>query len=82
MSAQQRTENNVASYRSHFVGIFPVWPVVLDGDLVPGLDGGPGLHPDAVPGLELEPGVAHAAVVTQSEGGEDATTLDTLNERK
>ena len=81
MSAQQRTENNVASYRSHFVGIFPVLPVVLDGDLLPSLDGGPGLHPDVIPGLELEPGVTNTAVVTQGEGGEDATTLDSLNER-
>ena len=52
-------------------------PVVLHGDLLPRPDRGPGLHPDAVPGLELKPGVTHAAVVTQGEGGEYAATLDT-----
>ena len=66
-----------------FCWYFPrLSPVVLDGDLLPRLDGGPRLHPDAVAGLELEPGVPHAAVVTQGEGGEYAATLDTWRERK
>ena len=53
-------------------------PVVLHGDLLPRPDGAPGLHPEAAPGLQREPGVTHAAVVTQGEGGEYAATLDTL----
>ena len=57
-------------------------PVVLDGDLLPRLDGAPRLHPDAVAGLELEPGVTHAAVVTQGEGREYAAALDTWKGRE
>ena len=59
-----------------------VSPVVLHGDLLPRPDRAPGLHPDAVPGLQREPGVTHAAVVTQGEGGEYAATLDTWKQKE
>ena len=47
--------------------------VVLDGDLLPGLQGPPGLHPHLAVGLHPEHGVAHTAVVQQGERGEDGS---------
>ena len=51
--------------------------VILDRDLLPRLDVGPGLQPQHVVGVHTEPGVADTAVVAESKGGEHSPAVDT-----
>ena len=55
--------------------------VVLHGDLLPGLQAPPGLHPDLTVGLHPEHGVADTAVVQQRERGEDGSPADSWENR-